>query len=100
MTETPSQSNTPLPGAERAVSDRTKLHGYALDPTHQDGGADKAKVFRSELGLEQDDWEHLRDQLLAGVQTGDATPKGVTPLGDEKYEVVVNATGRTDRSRP
>lgn len=40
-----------------------KLTHYALDPNHPKGG-DKARVFKSALGIELKDWEYLRTQVL------------------------------------
>src|SRR5664279_3638447 len=37
-----------------------KLHAYGLDPEHR-SGRHEARVFSSVLGIEQHDWEYLRD---------------------------------------
>jgi hypothetical protein len=40
-----------------------KLRDYSLDPGHQEG-KHKARVFAAALGLEKEDAEWLRDQLI------------------------------------
>lgn len=58
-----------LPYAKRAYIPQppthrfNKLKDYALNPDHPDGGP-KAAWFRSCLGIVQDDWEYLHDQIL------------------------------------
>ncbi len=55
-----------LPNASAATVTVEKLRDYALSPTHP-RGMHKARVFRSALGIGQDDWEFLRDQVLEAV---------------------------------
>jgi uncharacterized protein DUF6883 len=55
-----------LPNPDRAIVDIAKLRSYCLDPEHPVGG-DKAKVFKSVLGLSSPDAEWLREQLLEAV---------------------------------
>jgi hypothetical protein len=61
-----------LPWAERAYIPQppqhrfNKLKDYALNPDHDDGGS-KAELFRRRLGLGQDDWECLHDQIIERV---------------------------------
>ena len=55
-----------LPNAEQATVPIEKLRDYALDPEHP-RGQHKARVFRSTLGIGQDDWEYLREQILEAV---------------------------------
>jgi hypothetical protein len=52
-----------LPGAENAVVDVQKLRDYCLNPMHP-RGRHKARVFASALGLQREDAESLRTQLL------------------------------------
>jgi hypothetical protein len=61
-----------LPNADKAVVDLRKLLHYCLSPTHP-RGRHKARVFRDALGIgaTQADW--LRQILLAGAATTDAT---------------------------
>ncbi|MGC5334893.1 DUF6883 domain-containing protein [Micromonospora sp. DT62] len=47
-----------------------KLHGYALNPTHEKGAA-KATFFRTALGLEQEDWRLLAIQLISALTASD-----------------------------
>lgn len=61
----------PIPNADRARIDLSKLEGYCLSP-HHPRGRHKARVFRSALGLELADAAWLREQLLAAAQTADA----------------------------
>jgi len=58
-----------LPEAHRAVADSEKLRDYVLSPNHQHG-RHKARVFLSALGIDQDDWEYLREQIV--VQAAEA----------------------------
>jgi len=51
-----------LPRASEAEIPDAKLRDYALNPQHPDG-MHKARVFLSALGLSQDDWPGLRDQI-------------------------------------
>jgi filamentous hemagglutinin len=55
-----------LPWATNAqipLNPTNKLKDYVLCPDHPKGG-DKARWFRSALGIERDDWEYLHDQVL------------------------------------
>lgn len=51
-----------LPNPEQAIIDSQKLSGYCLNPTHPDG-QHKARVFRSVLGLSQENEAELRQFL-------------------------------------
>jgi hypothetical protein len=63
MTEFP-EVGEPIPGADVAQADPRKFTDYALSP-EAPRGRDKAAVFRSALGFERDQWELLRDRILA-----------------------------------
>jgi len=52
--------------ADRAVVPREKVEGYLLNPQHE-VGRHKARMFAAALGIHQDDWAYLRDQLQAGI---------------------------------
>lgn len=70
----------PIPDADRAVVEESKLVQYLLNPDHPDGGA-KARWFGSR-GYKRSNWRLLRDHLLAiGRQCPDfeteRTPFGV-----------------------
>ncbi len=95
-----SVSPTPLPGADRAIIDPPKLRDYALNDEHIGVGRFKARRFRSDLGLERDDWEHLAAEIRRGVVTTYATPKGTTITGEDKYEVVIQITGKNGKQAP
>lgn len=86
-----------LPRAHQAVVTEGKLRGYVLNSEH-DVGRHKARVFTATLGLQSDDWERLRDQILEGVRT--------TPVSDVRRSfggfrctVVVRIRGRSDQER-
>jgi hypothetical protein len=57
-----------LPDPDRASIADEKLRDYALNPDH-DEGKHKARVFVAMLGIERDDFEFLRDQILAGIRS-------------------------------
>lgn len=81
-----------LPDAGLAWIPQAKLHTYALNPDHPDGGH-KARVFEADLGLRRRDWTHLRDAILAALPH---TPvHDVRELGDgaQSYTVIVQITG-------
>jgi hypothetical protein len=93
-----------LPSYEKAEIPERKLRRYALCVTHEDGGA-KSRYFEA-LGIGPDDWEYLRDQILAGLpqaritalhfnrwHEGDKQRFGVT------YEVPVSILGRNGQRR-
>ena len=58
--------STLLPNADQAVIPPEKLRGYALNPEHP-RGKNKARVFKSALGIGQGDWEYLRDAIKAAI---------------------------------
>jgi hypothetical protein len=74
-----------LPNADEAIVDIAKLRDYCLSPTHP-RGRHKARVFAAALGLTADDAETLRDALLQGVQTTDATEAEQDTFG-QRYVV-------------
>lgn len=56
-----------LPRCEEAEIEQAKLTEYALNADHEAQGRDKARVFRSALGIERGDWEYLRDAILRSI---------------------------------
>ncbi len=70
-----------LPHAELAQVPPAKLRDYVLNPTHPQGGP-KSRVFAAVLGITRADWQYLRQQLLTGVRSAPAQPRGSTPWGD------------------
>lgn len=86
-----------LPRADRAVVAREKLEGYLLNRQHE-VGRHKARVFASALGIEQRDWQYLRDQLLTAVVDVPASGVRQTAWGS-LYEVVVAVDGLNGETR-
>jgi len=74
-----------LPNPNDAIIEMRKLLTYCLDPEHSEG-QHKARVFRSALGLTQDNAEELVAALLEAVQTQDAVPIKRNPYG-QKYVI-------------
>ena len=60
-----------LPNPEQAIIDSQKLSGYCLNPTHPDG-QHKARVFRSALGMQQEDEEELVNALKEALKNHNA----------------------------
>lgn len=84
--------NTPLlPNADQALVDEDKLSGYALNPQHP-LGQHKARVFQAALGIGQDDWEYLRDQILAAIPTAAVATVRVISFGT-LYDVPILVEG-------
>lgn len=73
-----------LPNAELAFIDTAKVRDYLLSPIHPIGRF-KAAVF-SALGYRQDQWELLRDDLLALAKEGTSRGGLPSPYG-QKFEV-------------
>jgi hypothetical protein len=86
-----------IPNHQQAVIPRDKLEGYALNPDH-DPGKHKARVFKSALGFEQNDWEALSQRILAALPFHAATFKGNAPYG-ERYEVVLPIAGLNGQTK-
>ena len=84
-----------LPFADRAVVDPSKVRDYLLSVGHPIGRF-KATVFFA-LGYSPENWERLRDDLLALARTGDVIPGRATPYG-QTYEVSGILTGPSGRS--
>jgi hypothetical protein len=80
-----------LPGADRAVVPPDKLYDYVLCPDHPKG-RHKARVFQSALGIGQEDWEYLRDQITEGTEAGSVTDVRSTRYGF-LYEVPMLVEG-------
>ena len=83
-----------LPGIERAFIDPAKVRDYLLSNVHPIGRF-KAVVFAT-LGYRPDDWERLRDDLLALARDGDAAPGQISTYG-QKYEVSGTLRGPNGR---
>jgi hypothetical protein len=79
-----------LPNAHLAVIDPVKVHGYLLSASHPIGRFKCA--FFSSLGYAPDDWERLRDDLLAIARDNPATSGSPSAFG-QKFEVDGMLTG-------
>src|SRR5690348_12402836 len=69
-----------LPNAESAILDIRKLEDYCLNPAHP-RGRHKARVFAATIGVSRQDSEWLREVLMTGVKSGDATELLAGPSG-------------------
>jgi hypothetical protein len=81
-----------LPDHERAIIPHGKLR-YALDPNHE-AGRDKARVFKSALGLDADDLPVLERMLRDGISTHDARLRFTFVDGTERWVVEWIVLGR------
>jgi len=89
-----------LPNAHLAVVDDAKLVEYCLNPQHP-RGRHKARVFRSRLGIGPNEFQILRDALLAAVKTPVASIGEVDSFGQRyivDFEMDSPAGGATVRS--
>ncbi|HVW25540.1 MAG TPA: hypothetical protein VHC69_09225 [Polyangiaceae bacterium] len=73
-----------LPNATRAVVSDAKVREYLLSSSHPIGRF-KAAFCRS-LGFSEDDWEQLRDALLAIASRDEAFPGQPSTFG-RKFEI-------------
>ena len=80
----------PIPDANRAVVEDTKVRDYLLNLDHADGGS-KAVWFHS-LGYIRDDWHYLSADLLAIARDCKEFSTETTPFG-----VKFKATGVVGR---
>ena len=83
-----------LPAAERAYIDPAKVRDYLLSSMHPVGRF-KAAVFQA-LGYRTEEWEKLRDDLLALARRTEAVPGQTSPFG-QKYEVSGTLRGPNGR---
>lgn len=91
-----------LPGAEAAwipTSPNNKLKDYLLNLDHPAGGS-KAEWFRARLGILQDDWEFLHDQILDRVPACWVCNIRFKPPDGVEFGVEVPINGRNGRSAP
>jgi hypothetical protein len=61
-----------IPNSGQAVVDLPKIEDYCLNPLHP-RGRHKARVLQQALGLQRNDAGWLRDALLSGIRSSDAT---------------------------
>ncbi len=90
-------STQELPGWEEAWIPELKLRDYVLSSTHE-VGRHKARVFRSELGIEREHWCFLHDQILDGFPEAQATFREETEFG-LMWKVPILVTGRNEAER-
>lgn len=83
-----------LPSAEHAQIDPAKVRDYLLSPTHPVGRF-KAVIFQA-LGYDAQQWQKLRDDLLALARTADATTGHASAFG-QKYEISGTLRGPNGR---
>jgi hypothetical protein len=84
-----------LPNADHAVVDPAKIRDYALAAAHPVGRF-KAQFFVS-LGYAADQWERLRDDVLAIARSGSIVGETVIRYG-RKFEVDGILTAPSGRS--
>jgi hypothetical protein len=80
-----------LPNYEKAFIPPEKLEKYALDPTHPTG-RHKAIVFKRALGIDQSNWEALRQAILDALPYHEAVPTKEDIYG-KRYKVVLPIKG-------
>ena len=83
-----------LPAIERAHIEPAKVRDYLLSAVHPVGRF-KAVVFEA-LGYKAEEWERLRDDLLALARTTEEVP-GQTSAFGQKYEVSGSLRGPNGR---
>ncbi len=69
-----------LPNGDLAIVDIEKIRDYCLNPDYPHG-KNKARVFRSALGLTRKDGHALRRSLLEAAREGDAVVSHVDEFG-------------------
>lgn len=74
-----------VPNAENALVEIEKLTEYCLNPLHEIGG-DKARVFKSALGLTVEGADELIDSLKAAIRSVEAS-EGILNQFGQRYIV-------------
>jgi hypothetical protein len=87
-----------LPRADELDIPEEKLRGYVLNREHVTG-TNKARVFYSALAVIADDWEYLRDQIIAAVQSTPIDEVRPGYEGGSQCSVVVAIAGRNGETR-
>jgi hypothetical protein len=94
----PPPTTLELPRPHEAQIDPKKLTEYVLSADHETG-KHKARGFRSALGIEQGDWEYLRDRILECLPDGEV--KSVEPSRwGYRYRVTLWIDGLNGESHP
>lgn len=84
---------------ETAEIPAPKLRDYALNPNHPVGG-NKARVFQSALGYNQDSYQDLIDQVYSKLDEKPAAFfKSSDKFGD-RYEIKMQITGPNANTKP
>jgi len=74
-----------LPNASHAVIPSEKIEGYSLNERHPTG-KEKARIFKSALGITSRDAAYLKKQILAGLPNAKAV-LGVKDKYGQRYSV-------------
>ena len=69
-----------LPNATNAFIDDRKLIDYSLSESHS-LGKHKARVFKSALGFSLNNFQELKDNILAGILTSEAVETEINQYG-------------------
>jgi hypothetical protein len=85
-----------LPNPESTIIDDHKLTNYSLNLNHSDG-RHKARVFKSALNLDIDDFQFLKNALLEAVKTYDAIPSKINQYG-QKYVIYFPLTHQNKKA--
>ena len=78
-------------GKDVIVDPENKLKRYCLNPEHS-SGKDKARVFSSALGIGQDDYKYLENQIRNGLAKARIEYGGTTETG-RKYSSFIEVRG-------
>ncbi len=81
-----------LPNFERAFIPPAKLVGYSLNPAHDDGGSDKARLFSAVFGFTQDHADELASKILGALALAPAVERPTDKYG-RRFQVDVWVTG-------
>jgi hypothetical protein len=81
-----------LPYVEKVTVDSRKVIDYALNPQNLSGGADKARVFNSALGYNQENAGQLISQLQSKLSSSRAITGKLDQFG-QRYTVDLSVTG-------
>lgn len=81
-----------IPNHESAVIPPAKLAGYSLNPAHDDGGADKARVFASVFGFTQENADVLAAKILGSLASAPSIERPSDKYG-RRFQVDCFVTG-------
>ena len=71
-----------LPNGDKAEIPREKLINYCLNPEHS-SGKHKARVFKSRLGITQDNVELLLQMIRVAAIEGEVVQQATTNFGEQ-----------------